>query len=522
MFAPTRSSLSKNPSEVKRLLTAALLTIVILAVGVVFLMPKKPELAKKPTSGRMEIRGFWDAYNRATQLRSEKKFEEAIVYYKKALQTKPLHEESLYYLAGSLLEIGEDRAAIETYETILKQNPRSTRALSQLGILLSADTPAHRADPVRAEEMFQRVLKVNQEESGPYVRLGLLALHQQDPEKAFRYFETAAGFKSPEGIFFCGYVRYSQRKYKEAIAFFTRVLQINEQEKKISGRGVFSEGDVQSASGAPLSMLEKTGLRALLFLYWSAEKLGGYPGTVPGNFRLQPGRQDPAKRIRVALAPLEQQKNEPVNLPATLQVSGTVTRVIESDYNRDGAPDLLLLRWKRPLQLFRNTGNQNYVDVTASANLQDLGNNSLAAVFADIDADQLPDLFLTEHAPYERALQCLVDPRIRWNDGVPRLFRNLNGTGFQQGTPAPGLHHAYGTMDAAAVDVNGDGWIDLVLANGGPEPWRMEPSVALINQQGKGFLQSEIPSLEEPLNAHSISLEQTPQRTPSIRLHTKN
>jgi len=138
--------------------------------------------------------------------------------------------------------------------------------------------------------------------------------------------------------------------------------------------------------------------------------------------------------------------------------------------------------------LFRSNGEGDYSDVTKEAGLKQVGGNSYSAVFLDFNGDKKPDLFVSEWAPYELAIECLIRPEVTLSEGTPRLFRKVNGR-FEEVTAEVGLNHAYGTMRAVAADLDHDGWTDITLENGGPEEWRLEPSVLLHNEKGKRFIE---------------------------------
>ncbi|MGH9327318.1 MAG: CRTAC1 family protein [Terriglobia bacterium] len=143
------------------------------------------------------------------------------------------------------------------------------------------------------------------------------------------------------------------------------------------------------------------------------------------------------------------------------------------DYNNDGRPDIFFtnganiasLKKDSPKfsnRLFRNDGHGVFADVTQPAGLQGLGYDQGVAA-GDYDNDGQVDLFVA---------------------GVHRntLYHN-NGNGtFTDVTARAGLGQwndpEYGPLwgvTAVWVDVNSDGWLDLLVANYGQWNYQTEP-----------------------------------------------
>ncbi|MBR9999532.1 MAG: CRTAC1 family protein [Cyclobacteriaceae bacterium] len=132
------------------------------------------------------------------------------------------------------------------------------------------------------------------------------------------------------------------------------------------------------------------------------------------------------------------------------------------DYDNDGRMDIFLVNsssWPghgsgpNPLPaLYRNMGNGKFEDVTIQAGL-DFSIYGMGTCFADFDADGDIDIYLTAV-------------------GNNKLLRNDHGkftdiTALAKVTgndPGPGRAPAWST-GAAWVDVDRDGWLDLVVAN---------------------------------------------------------
>ncbi len=117
------------------------------------------------------------------------------------------------------------------------------------------------------------------------------------------------------------------------------------------------------------------------------------------------------------------------------------------DVDGDGRVDIYLARLEGPNALFKNLGGWRFEDVTDSAGVAAADRFSTGATFADIDGDDDLDLFVT----------ALGGPNALYvNDGSGR---------FTDGTAEAGLTFHGGSMTATLADVEGDGDLDLYVAN---------------------------------------------------------
>jgi len=137
------------------------------------------------------------------------------------------------------------------------------------------------------------------------------------------------------------------------------------------------------------------------------------------------------------------------------------------DYNRDGKLDLFITTFSDDYKtLYRNEGDANFTDVSFRAGL---GNPTIPFLawgcgFLDFDNDGFLDIFIANGHVYP------VADRAEWGTTWaerPQLFRNLDGSKFQEVPPATGsgLAVVSSSRGAAFGDVFNDGHIDVVLNN---------------------------------------------------------
>jgi len=153
------------------------------------------------------------------------------------------------------------------------------------------------------------------------------------------------------------------------------------------------------------------------------------------------------------------------------------------DYDNDGRVDLYLTRFG-PNRLLRNLGDGDglrFEDVTAEAGADD-PRWSVPALFFDYDRDGWLDLYVGNYVDFTFASHRPCTTRAGAPDycdpevyaAVPdRLFRNLGTSDdgrvrFEDATARAGLDAAHGkALGAVAADLDGDGWLDLYVANDG-------------------------------------------------------
>lgn len=117
------------------------------------------------------------------------------------------------------------------------------------------------------------------------------------------------------------------------------------------------------------------------------------------------------------------------------------------DVDGDGLPDIYLTSNQGSNALYRNLGDWRFEDVTARAGVAMAGRHSTGAVFADVDGDGKLDLLVSTLG------------------GGVALFMNDGHGVFTERTAQAGLGGNTGSMTMTLTDVDGDGHLDLYVAN---------------------------------------------------------
>jgi tetratricopeptide (TPR) repeat protein len=179
--------------------------------------------------------------------------------------------------------------------------------------------------------------------------------------------------------------------------------------------------------------------RARLWLWLSAQKLGGYPPNVPGSFRME---------LKAGIAPTTlRYENIAARIGLNKTSGGRGSAIF--DYNNDGLLDVVITSAHGGSNLYRNNGDGTFTDVSVGSGLDECV-NGFSIIAGDYDNDGFTDLFVS---------------RLGWYSGIGSLYHN-NGDGtFTDVTEAAGLEIWGPSFTASWVDYDCDGYLDLFVPN---------------------------------------------------------
>jgi len=159
------------------------------------------------------------------------------------------------------------------------------------------------------------------------------------------------------------------------------------------------------------------------------------------------------------------------------------------DYDNDGYPDLFLCNsGQAPSQLYHNNGDGTFTEVTEPMGIK--GPTVGFSCWAwDYDNDGWLDLFATS---YERTLTDVIrglQGRPHGGKDSNKLYRNVQGKGFQDVTAEAGLDMVFATMGSNCGDFDNDGYLDFYLGTGDPKLGMLVPNRLFKNVGGKRFVE---------------------------------
>lgn len=148
--------------------------------------------------------------------------------------------------------------------------------------------------------------------------------------------------------------------------------------------------------------------------------------------------------------------------------------IAAGDFDGDGWPDLFFTGLDAPCRLYRNLGNWKFQDVTAESGVVLQGKNYRGAVFADLSGDNALDLLVA-------------------TTGQGVLSFQNNGRGqFTNVTRQARLESSAGSVTLALADVDGNGSLDLYVANNRIDDIRDRGQVNLRLVNGKPAVPPEL------------------------------
>jgi len=148
--------------------------------------------------------------------------------------------------------------------------------------------------------------------------------------------------------------------------------------------------------------------------------------------------------------------------------------VAVGDYDNDGYDDIFITALGQN-RLFHNNGNGTFTDVTKQAGLWGPNEFSTSAAWVDYDRDGHLDLVVANYVQWspENDIYCSLDGKAKsyctpesYKGTSIRLWHSRGDGRFEDATAKAGVFDTTSkSLGVATLDVNQDGWPDLLISN---------------------------------------------------------
>lgn len=188
---------------------------------------------------------FWEKQHAAMDaMKREHDYGKAAGLFREVLAMNPEHEDSHYYLANCLVELGDIPGAVAQLDELARINPQNHRAFQRKGELLAASASS-RSQLEQARQALTAAIHLNSEETGTLVLLGEVSLAMRDLATAEQDFAHACQTnpRAANAWFLRGFIAWKQGHAREASADLSAAHNALGPDWKPSGSVL--EGDVR-------------------------------------------------------------------------------------------------------------------------------------------------------------------------------------------------------------------------------------------------------------------------------------
>jgi tetratricopeptide (TPR) repeat protein len=191
-------------------------------------------------------RTFWEKHRAAMDaLKRENSHSAAAALFREALAIHPTHEDARYYLANTLVALGDPDGAIRELDVLLANSAQSLRALQRKGELLAIGATSKNG--LRsALPPLRQALNLNSEETGTLMLLGEVLIAVGDYRDAEQHLAHVcqANPRAAESWFLRGYIAWKRGDTRSAREHLDATKRAFGPEWK--PQGVVLEGDVKA------------------------------------------------------------------------------------------------------------------------------------------------------------------------------------------------------------------------------------------------------------------------------------
>jgi tetratricopeptide (TPR) repeat protein len=165
-------------------------------------------------------------FNLGVPLFNERKYEEALPYFEKAVIIDPENSDGYNERGMCYLQVGEKEKAAEDFKTVIKFDEKGENITVRLNL---ASIYFKNKDYDSATPLYSEVLKFQPDNVLAISKLALIYQEKGDSEKAIQLYEKVIDTKKddPDLWFNLGILYFQMDRFDEAIKSFNKVVEIN-------------------------------------------------------------------------------------------------------------------------------------------------------------------------------------------------------------------------------------------------------------------------------------------------------
>jgi len=169
-------------------------------------------------------------FNRAENYFKDRKYKDAIYYYKKSVEKNPYYTIAIYKIGKSYYSINRIDNAIKYYKKALNTNPNYLPALNSIGYAYIS-----KGKNSTALSYFKKALDISPLNYDALVGMARVYFIYSDYEKSENYLKQALSRDKSraEAYIQLSHIYVAKRKYKKALSLLNTALRYNPQEYKI-------------------------------------------------------------------------------------------------------------------------------------------------------------------------------------------------------------------------------------------------------------------------------------------------
>lgn len=160
---------------------------------------------------------FKECYNNGLNLIKEKKYEEAVAYFNKALEIEPDNLQAWNSKGNALYSSSKYEESIKCYDKILGKDPNTTVIWCSKGNALAFLKKYN-----EALVCYEKALTIDPKNKDA----------KNNKQSALKVIKLLKNSKLSDGYFTQGYDLYMKNKYQEALQYFNKALKLNPKNEK--------------------------------------------------------------------------------------------------------------------------------------------------------------------------------------------------------------------------------------------------------------------------------------------------